>query len=181
MGYESDKKILETIVYENDNDELKSKLYDLLIPSIKSSQPIYTQKNAYKFLSLNTKGKENFNVYDILSNNLFPNYSDNISKCKYLGFIVRKILLTHLGYMMKQIEDSYTNKRVDLPGSLLLELYRELWGNFKRNTSLKIDAEYKLNHESIEGSDISKIINEFNIGKIFDTSIMDSISKSFGA
>ena len=90
LGYESDKKILETIVYENDNDELKSKLYDLLIPSIKSSQPIYTQKNAYKFLSLNTKGKENFNVYDILSNNLFPNYSDNISKCKYLGFIVRK-------------------------------------------------------------------------------------------
>ena len=28
---------------------LKSKLYDLLTLSIKSSQPIYTQKNAYKF------------------------------------------------------------------------------------------------------------------------------------
>jgi DNA-directed RNA polymerase II subunit RPB2 len=181
LGYESDKKILETIVYENDNEELKSKLYDLLIPSIKSSQPIYTQKNAYKFLSLNTKGKENFNVYDILSNNLFPNYNDNISKCKYLGFIVRKILLTHIGLYDETDRDSYTNKRVDLPGSLLLELYRELWGNFKRNTSLKIDAEYKLNHESIEGSDISNIINEFNIGKIFDNSIMDSISKSFGA
>ena len=27
--------------------------------------------------------------------------------------------------------DSYRNKRVDLPGSLLLELYRELWGNSK--------------------------------------------------
>ena len=181
LGYETDRKIIETIIYENDNDELKSKLFDLLLPSIKSSQPIYTQKNAYKFLSLNTKGKENFNVYDLLNNNLFPNYTDTISKCKYLGFIVRKMLLTHIGLYDETDRDSYTNKRVDLPGSLLLELYRELWGNFKRNTSLKIDAEYKLNHESIETSDISNIINEFNIGKIFDMSIMETIVRSFGA
>ena len=181
LGYETDKKILETIIYDNDNDELKSKLYNLLLPSIKSSQPIYTQKNAYKFLSLNTKGKENFNVYDLLNNNLFPNYSDNISKCKYLGFIIRKMLLTHIGLYDETDRDSYTNKRVDLPGSLLLELYRELWGNFKRNTSLKIDAEYKLNYESIDNSDISNIINEFNIGKVFDTSIMDTIVRSFGS
>ena len=77
--------------------------------------------------------------------------------------------------------DSYENKRVDLPGSLLLELYRELWGNFKRNTSLKIDSEYKLNYESIPFSDITNIINEFNVSKIFDNKIMDSINKSFGA
>ena len=181
LGYETDKKILETIIYESDNKEKKWRLYNLLLPTIKSSQPIYTQKNAYKFISLNTKGKENFNVYDILKNNLFPNYQDNISKCKYLGYIVRKILLTQIGLYSETDRDSYTNKRVDLPGSLLLELYRELWGKFKRNTSLKIDAEYKLNHESIEQSDFTNIINEYNIGKIFDISIMDTISKSFGA
>ena len=181
LGYETDKKILGTIIYTNDNDELRSKLYDLLIPSIKSSQPIYTQKNAYKFLSLNTKGKENFNVYDLLNNNLFPNYNDNISKCKYLGYIVRKMLLTHIGLYNNTDRDSYINKRVDLPGSLLLELYRELWGTFKRNTSLKIDAEYKLNYESIDHSEISNIINNFNIGKIFDSSIMETIVRSFGA
>ena len=64
---------------------------------------------------------------------------------------------------------------------LLLELYRELWGNFKRNTSLKIDSEYKLNYESLPGSDISKLINDLNLGKIFDGGIMNSINKSFGA
>jgi DNA-directed RNA polymerase II subunit RPB2 len=71
---------------------------------------------------------------------------------------------------------------VDLPGSLLLELYRELWGNFKRNTSLKIDSEYKLNHEnSTRKADITTLISDSNVSKIFDNKIMDSINKSFGA
>ena len=182
LGIETDKEIFSLIIYDNDNDELKNNLFHLLIPSVKNSQPVYTQKNAYKLLSLNTKGKENFNVYDLLNNNLFPNYGDdNKSKAKYLGYAVRKILLTHLGVFGETDRDSYTNKRIDLPGSLLLELYRELWGKMKRNISLKVDAEYKLNYESIEGSDMSNIINEMNITKIFDNSVMETISKSFGA
>ena len=116
MGIETDKEILSLILYDTDNDELKNKLYYLLLPSVKDSQPIYTQKNAYKLLSLNTKGKENFNVYDLLNNNLFPNYGDdNRSKAKYLGYSVRKILLTYLGVYNETDRDSYINKRIDLP------------------------------------------------------------------
>ena len=182
LGIITDKEILSYIVYENDNIQLKSKLYELMLPSIKDAEPIYTQKNAFKLLSLNTKGKENYNVIDILNNNLLPNYgTNNLSKAKYLGFVVRKILLTYLGVFKETDRDSYTNKRIDLAGSLLLELYRELWGKYKRNTSLKIDAEYKLNYESIEDSDISNIINPLNLNKIFDNSIMNTITKSFGA
>ena len=182
LGFESDKRILSLIIYDKDNQKLKNKLIELIRPSIKASHPIFTQKAAIKLLLLNTKGKEVFNVIDTLSNNLFPNYgNDNISKAYYLGYIVRKILLTYIGLFPETDRDSYVNKRVDLPGSLLLELYRELWGNFKRNTSLRIDNEYKLNYESIPGSDISKLINDFNIGKIFDNTIMNNINKSFGA
>ena len=64
---------------------------------MKDSQPVFNQKSAFKLLSLNTKGKENFNVIDILNNNLFPNYGkNNLSKAKYLGLVVRKILMTYL-------------------------------------------------------------------------------------
>jgi DNA-directed RNA polymerase II subunit RPB2 len=182
LGIQSDKEILSLIIYENDNNSLKHKLYELMIPSVKDSEPIYNQKAAYKFISLNTKGKENFNVTDLLNNNLFPNYGENnLSKAKYLGYVVRKILFTHLEIFSETDRDSYVNKRIDLPGSLLLELYRELWGKFKRNTSLKIDAEYKLNYESIEDSDISNIVNGLNVSKIFDNKIMETIVKSFGA
>ena len=93
LGIITDKEILSYIVYENDNIQLKSKLYESMLPSIKDAEPIYTQKNAFKLLSLNTKGKENYNVIDILNNNLLPNYgTNNLSKAKYLGFVVRKIL-----------------------------------------------------------------------------------------
>jgi len=182
LGYETDKSIVSLIIYDTDNIELRRKLLDLLIPSVKTSHPIFTQKGAYQMMSLNTKGKENFNVIDLLNNNLFPNYgANNKAKAHYLGYAVRKILLTHLNIYTDTDRDSYTNKRVDLPGSLLLELYRELWGIYKRNTSLKVDAEYKLNYESMKTTDISTIINDFNISRVFDNSIMDRITKSFGA
>ena len=182
LGIETDKDILSYIIYDTDSSQLKNKLYELIIPSIKDSQPIFTQKNAFKLLSLNTKGKENFNVIDILNNNLFPNYgTNNLSKAKYLGFAVRNVLLTYLNVYKETDRDSYVNKRIDLPGSLLLELYRELWGKFKRNTSLKIDLEYKLNYETSGGTDVSNIIHKMNLSKIFDNSIMDTIVKSFGA
>ena len=169
LGVQTDKDIISLILYENDNEQLKNKLYQLLIPSVKDSHPVFSQISAYKLLSLNTKGKEIFNVIDILNHNLFPNYgSDNISKAKYLGYIVRKILFTHLNIINETDRDSYINKRIDLPGSLLLELYRELWGKYKRNTSLRIDHEYKLNYESIVDSDISNIIHDMNLLKIFD-------------
>ena len=182
LGIETDKDILSYIIYDKDNIQLKNKLYELISPSIKDSQPIFNQKNAFKLLSLNTKGKENFNVIDILNNNLFPNYgTDNLSKGKYLGFAVRKILMTYLKVYNETDRDSYINKRIDLPGSLLLELYRELWGKFKRNTSREIDDEYRLNYESSGNADVSNMIHKMNLPKIFDKRIMDSISKSFGA
>ena len=84
-----------------------------------------------------------------------------------------------MGLIQETDRDSYSNKRIDLAGPLLLELYRELWAKYQRNCSLKIDHEYKFNFK--EGHDFSNIINEQNFRRIFDSNIMDSISKSFGA
>ena len=57
LGIESDKRILSYIIKEDDSEEVKSKLYDLIIPCAKDSQPIYNQKDAIQFLSYNTKEK----------------------------------------------------------------------------------------------------------------------------
>jgi DNA-directed RNA polymerase II subunit RPB2 len=182
LGYESDKEILPLIIYDSDNQELKDKLFQLLSPSIKDSQPVFSQSSAFKLLSLNTKGKEVFNVLDILNNNLFPNYGTNMhQKSHYLGYATRKLLLTHIGMNKETDRDSYSYKRIDLSGTLLLELYRELWGNFKRQTSRKMDDEYKINFESIADKEITSIINEQNISKVFNNSVMNTIGKSFGA
>lgn len=179
LGIETDKEILSYIIYPSDESGLQNELLDLLRNSIKDSHPIFNQRDALRLLALNTKGKDIINVIDTINNNLFPNYQNNKEKAIYLGYVVRQILLTHLGLIQETDRDSYSNKRIDLAGPLLLELYRELWAKYQRNCSLKIDHEYKFNFK--EGHDFSNIINEQNFRRIFDSNIMDSISKSFGA
>ena len=181
LGIEKDKEILDLIIYKTDDDVLKSKLFDLLRSSIKDSQPIYNQKTALKYISLNVKNSEIINVIDVLNNNFFPNYGNNYTqKAIYLGYIVRQILRTHLKIKKETDRDSYNYKRIDLAGNLLLELYRELWGKYLKNLSLKIDLEFKFNFESI-GKDITNIVNDINKSNIFDMKIMNEIVKSFGA
>ena len=179
LGIESDKHILSYIIYTTDDSKLQNEMLDLLRNSIKDSQPVFTQRDALRLLALNTKGKDIINVIDILNNNFIPHYSSNTDKAIYVAYVTRQLLLSHLGIINNTDRDSYSNKRIDLAGPLLLELYRELWGNYQRNCSLKIDHEYKFNFK--EGHEFSNIINEQNFKRIFDSSIMDSISKSFGA
>ena len=180
LGFATDKEIIDTIIYETDTDVLKRSLMDMIIPSVKDSQPIFDQKTAYKLLSMHTKGKEVINVIDILKHNLLPKYKTDREKCFFLGFSVRKLFMTHLKILPETERDSYALKRVDLAGSLLLELYRELWGKFQRYTSLSIDKEHKFHFKEYD-EDITNIVNENNIKKIFNPSTMDAIVKSFGA
>ena len=111
------------IIYDNDSDILKNKLFELILPSLKQSEPIYTQKDALKYISLHTKDKEIFNVIDIINKNFLPNYismddsdknliNNYLEKGKFLGYCIRKILLTHLNIYKKTDRDSYINKRI---------------------------------------------------------------------
>ena len=180
LGFTTDKDIIEAIIYDSDTELLRRNLIELLVPSVKDSHPICDQKSAYKLLSMYTKGKEVINVIDILKNNFLPKYQSNREKCLFLGFSIRKLFLTHLKVLPETERDSYALKRIDLAGSLLLELYRELWGKFKRETSLRIDKEHKFHFKEYD-EDITNIVNENNIKKIFNASSMDTIVKSFGA
>ena len=179
LGLETDKSILSLITRNTDSEKIKYQLNYLLRISIKDSQPVYTQKDALRLLAMNTKGKDIINVIDILNNNLFPHYNSYKEKYIFLGYVIRKLLLTHMGIYPETDRDSYSNKRVDLAGPLLLELYRELWANYQRNCSLKIDHEYKFNFK--EGHEFSNIINPQNFKRIFNSQIMNSINKSFGS
>jgi len=180
LGYQSDKDILELIMYHSDSPGLRKRLLDELVPSMKDTQPIYTQKGAIKYIAMMTKGKEIINVIDILANNFIPNYITNEEKGIYLGYAVRKLLMTKLGILKETDRDSYSAKRIDLAGSLLLELYRELWSIFQRNVSLKIDNDFKF-HFKDYGNDIKNLINDDNIKKVFNPKSMDIIVKSFGS
>ena len=72
--------------------------------------------------------------------------------------------------------DSYSFKRIDTAGTLLLELYRELWSIFQRNVSLKIDNDFKFHFKDF-GNDIKNLINDNNSKKVFNPKCLDNIVK----
>ena len=91
-----------------------------------------------------------------------------------------------LGIIEHTDRDSYSNKRIDLAGPLLLELYRELWGNYQRNCSLKIDHEYKFNFKEGDLPVTEKISQQILTIPLFPNMTMeeknylvDSISEFF--
>ena len=88
--------------------------------------------------------KEN-NEFDIL----IPVFNENETIVKTLKNIISVVKYNYNIFIcydydedptlkiIKETErDSYALKRIDLAGSLLLELYRELWGSFKKSISL---------------------------------------------
>lgn len=180
LGIQSDREIINMIVYDNDVSTLKNKLMESLYNTIKDSQPFYDEASAYKFISVNTKGKQVFNVINIINNNFIPNYGDdNLEKAKYLALSIRKILLTHIGILNLTDRDSYSNKRIDVSGSLLRELYRELWGKFNKSIRLKIDSEY--NYVTNKIITIDQIIRNDNLKNVFNNNDMNEITRSFGS
>ena len=180
LGVTSDKEIIQKIIYDTDEQTLKSALYELLEPTVKDARPICDQRGAFKMLALHTKQQENIHVIEVLRHNFLPNYSTYQEKAFYLGYATRKLLLTRLGLIKETDRDSYSMKRIDLAGSLLYNLYRELWAIFQRNVSLKIDTEYKFNFKQY-GNNIMNLVSHENQKKIFNPTCMETLIKSFGS
>ena len=69
------------------------------------------------------KKKINF-TNDILNYDLFPNCKTQKEKIHLLGFMAYKLISCRLGYSKPCDRDSYENKRIELTGSLLNNLFR---------------------------------------------------------
>ena len=49
-----------------------------------------------------------------------------INKAYYIAYMINRLLKAYLGRVTIDDSDSYLNKRVDLPGDLMCELYKQL-------------------------------------------------------
>ena len=71
--------------------------------------------------------KKNY-IKDILNKEFLPHLENNINtKLLFIGYMVRKLLLTTHKIMKYDDRDSYINKRIDTPGILLYNLFKMLF------------------------------------------------------
>lgn len=143
LGVISDKDIIEYCLLDLDKN---SELVDLFIPSVHDANKIFSQEEALKFIGTYTKGKTVSTVHDILMNYFLPqigelNYTE---KAYYLGYIVYKLLLVYVKLEKPTDRDSFKFKRVDMPGRLLYDLFKEYYALQQQTIRRLIDTEYNL-------------------------------------
>ena len=185
LGFESDKDIVRLCVHDLDDPNNKI-LIDNLKGSVEDCNTILNRLSALdylqKFLNISGFPKEimqNKNkriniILDILKNDFLPHVGpDRFKKALYLGFMVNKLMKCFLGINPMDDRDSYLNKRVDTPGIMIANLFRQYYGKVVKDVKNMIYKE--LNNGSWKvTNDLVNLINKSNIYKIVKPSTIES-------
>lgn len=183
LGVQTDREILSHIVF-NLEDEKQSRMMSELMATADDANDVYTQDQALKYLmryvSLSGIPKEYLEqpeqarkiLLQVIENDFLPHTGRSFRrKALYLGFMVRKLLKIYLGYQPLDNRDSYLHKRIDSPGVLCSNLFRQCWGKMIKELRMSIQRELQLWRATPE---IPKnMINESNINRFIRNTVID--------
>jgi DNA-directed RNA polymerase beta subunit len=131
-------------------------------------------QNRKKHVRKNKSKKREYTL-EIFQNELFPHCKSLQQKLYLLGLMTNRLIQTALGWIDTDDRDSYLNKRIELTGSLLNNLFRNLYSRFIKDFEKHIIREINTG----TWNDPSKIVNSTNIHKIFNpTSIENGINRA---
>jgi DNA-directed RNA polymerase II subunit RPB2 len=184
LGVISDKEICEKILLDINNEKNKQ-LLEALQASIIEANQYLTQEDSIKFIishvmytpinmdkETGSKKKYEF-TQDILSNDLFPHCHKPIEKIYFLGYMTNKLLLASFEIIKQDDRDSYLNKRVDLTGPLLNNLFRNYFNKLVKDMEKQVLRE--INNGSWKSTDdYENIINLTNIYKIIKSTTIEN-------
>ncbi len=109
----------------------------------------------------------------VLSNDLFPHCKEKIEKLYFIGFMTNKLLQTSFGWRKCDDRDSYKNKRIDLCGVLLNNLFRNYFNKLVKDMQKQTIRE--INNGSWKSTDNYKnIISLTNIYKIIKSTTIEN-------
>jgi DNA-directed RNA polymerase beta subunit/intein/homing endonuclease len=184
LGVLSDKDICD-IVLLNSTEEKNKEMLAALHASIIDSNKYLTQEESIKYITSNVmftpinmdketgaKKKVEFTM-DILNNDLFPHCHNKCQKTYFLGYMTYRLLLTSFEITKTDDRDSYINKRIDLTGTLLNNLFRNYFNKLVKDMEKQIIRE--INTGSWKSTDdYENIINLTNIYKIIKSNTIEN-------
>lgn len=184
LGIISDKEICEKIVLDIDK-EYNAPILQALQGSIIEANTILTKEDALKhitslvmFTPINmdkesgAMKKREFTL-DVLNNDLFPHCHNLHQKIYFLGYMANRLIQCSLNLMKQDDRDSYVNKRIDLTGALLNNLFRNYFNKLVKDMSKQIVKE--INTGSWRSTeDYINIINKTNIYKIIKSTTIEN-------
>jgi DNA-directed RNA polymerase II subunit RPB2 len=184
LGVISDKEICEYILLNLDNKGYNEMLQNLQASIIEAhkynnredairyimSFVIYTPINMDK--ETGAKKKYEFTL-DVLNSDLFPHCNTLQQKIFFLGYMAQKLMRAAFELIKADDRDSYINKRVDLTGTSLNNLFRNYFNKLVKDMEKQIVKE--INNGSWRSTeDYLNIINLTNIYKIVKSTTIEN-------
>jgi len=184
LGVTSDKQICEYILLDIDSS-MHTDILKFLNASIIEANHNMTKEDALKhittyvaFTPMNmdkeqgSKKKRDF-TNDVLSNDLFPHCKTPEQKIYFLGYMTNKVIQTALGWIKPSDRDSYVNKRIDMTGTLLNNLFRNYFNKLVKEMQKHIIKE--INGGSWRSAeDYESIVNNGNICKMVKSTTIET-------
>ena len=184
LGVNSDKDICKYIVLDVEDEHLKD-ITDSLQASVIDANKYTTQEDALKHITsyaaytpINMEreqglAKKREFTNEVLRNDLFPHCPTLPQKLYMLGYMAKKLLQTSLGWIAPCDRDSYLNKRIELTGTLLNNLFRNYFNKLVKEMQKQVVRE--INNGSWRSSeDYENIINMTNIYKIMKSMTIEN-------
>jgi len=185
----SDKQICEYILLDIECDK-HAKILRFLQASIIDANKYMTKEDALRHITASvaytpmnmdketgSRKKREF-ALDVLNNDLFPHCKTLTQKLYLLGYMANKLIQTNFGWKPPDDRDSYLNKRIDLTGTLLNNLFRNYFNKLVKEMQKQVVRE--INNGSWRSTeDYENIINMTNIYKIMkSTTIENGITRA---
>ena len=135
-----------------------------------TSQVIFTPINMDK--ETGAVKKREF-AQEVLHNDLFPHCNTDQQRIFFLGYMAHKLLCAFFEINKQDDRDSYLNKRVDLTGALLNNLFRNYFNKLVKDMSKQVVRE--INTGSWRSTeDYLNIINDTNMYKIIKSTTIEN-------
>lgn len=184
LGIIPDKDICNIICLSLKDSKLKKLVYSLQ-GSIVDSNKVLSEEaaieyimNSAMFTPINMTREEGiikkrqFTV-DVLSNDLFPHCKNKQQRIYFLGYMANELLQTSFGWRPQDDRDSYMNKRIDLTGTLLNNLFRNYFNKLVKDMQKQIVRE--INNGSWRSTNnYNGIVNQTNIYKIIKSTTIEN-------
>ena len=184
LGIISDQEICQKILLNIDATKEKEVLQGLQA-SVIDANTYLTQEECIRYITsfamytpinmdkeTGAKKKYEFTL-DILSSDLFPHCSNPVQKVMFLGYMVYRLLEVSFEWVKPDDRDSYINKRIDLTGTLLNNLFRNYFNKLVKDMEKQIIKE--INTGSWKSTDdYLRIVNETNIYKIIKSTTIEN-------
>jgi DNA-directed RNA polymerase II subunit RPB2 len=170
LGLETDKDIISNITYNLDDIKMINLLRDSIENSVDDKGNIIkTQEDAVNYLITKLRRNKRISQTDeelaiiqkrmylekVLTKDFFPHLGNDKSKnIRFLGLMINKLLNVMLGRRKVDDRDSFDNKRIETPGVLIGQLFRQNW----RKLLNEIGRNFKSKNQSDENP--IRVINQ---------------------